>query len=131
MMVIDASITLNSILQGEESLPNSQISTSVVPVTWLSEVVNGLVAGERRGKLTAEALEDWRVALEELASEIEIEPPVIDRYFRDIVDMARRFQLSAYDASYLELAVRKGLPLATLDHRLRAAAVEAGVKVLP
>lgn len=130
-MVIDASVTLNVILQGEERLPPDNINTAIVPATWLSEVVNGLVAGERRGKLTAEALEDWRVALEELALQIDIEPPVIDRYFRDIVDIARRFQLSAYDASYLELAVRKRLPLATLDRRLRAAAVEAGVKVLP
>jgi predicted nucleic acid-binding protein len=130
-MVIDASITLNSILQGEECLPESRISTGVVPATWLSEVLNGLIAGERRGKLTAEALEDWRVALEELALQIEIEPPMIDRYFRDIVDVARRFRLSAYDASYLELAVRRGLPLATLDRRLRDAAVEAGVKILP
>lgn len=130
-MVIDASITLNSILQGEDSLPSYQISKGIVPVTWLSEVVNGLVAGERRGKLTAEALEDWRVALEEMASDIEIEPPVVDRYFRDIVEMARRFRLSAYDASYLELAARREIPLATLDRKLRAAAVEAGVKVLP
>ena len=130
-MVIDASVTLNAILPGEERLPPDNIYTAVVPATWLLEVVNGLVAGERRGKLTAEALEVWRVALEELALQIEIEPPVVDNYFRNIVDIARRFRLPAYDASYLELAVRRRLPLATLDQRLRAAAVEAGVKVLP
>jgi predicted nucleic acid-binding protein len=52
------------------------------------------------------------------------------RSLHDTLDLARRYSLSAYDAAYLELALRKSLPLATLDAQLGAAAQQAGVPVL-
>jgi predicted nucleic acid-binding protein len=52
------------------------------------------------------------------------------RALHDTLDLARRYSLSAYDAAYLELALRKSLPLATLDAQLNAAARQAGVPVL-
>lgn len=69
--------------------------------------------------------------LESLAElPIDIDPPTIAAA-APVVELARRHGLSAYDAAYLELAVRRKLPLATLDHRLRDAAARARVEVLP
>ena len=63
---------------------------------------------------------------------LEALPIVLDeetgnRAFADIVQLARSYQLSAYDAAYLELAIRRGLPLACLDAKLKTAAATAGV----
>ena len=55
--------------------------------------------------------------------------PSAEGAFQQILSMARQHHLSAYDASYLELAVRQGLPLATLDNDLRNAAVAVGIKI--
>ena len=53
----------------------------------------------------------------------------VDRAFQQILSGARQHNLSAYDAAYLELAIREGLPLATLDNDLRKAAKTVGVKI--
>lgn len=59
---------------------------------------------------------------------IEVDPATFQRALSDTRQLAQRYKLSAYDAFYLELALRRGLPLATLDEDLRKAAKKAGVK---
>ena len=81
--------------------------------------------GERRKRLDEARSQRFIVLLEAL-------PIVIDhenssRAFGDIMHLARAHQLSAYDAAYLELAIRRGLPLACLDGKLKTAAAAAGI----
>ena len=92
------------------------------------EVANVLLAATRRGRISEE---DWpriRDALEALP--IDIEPESCARVLHTVLPIATKHALSVYDAVYLELALRLGLPLATLDQRLIAAGKAAGVKVL-
>ena len=60
--------------------------------------------------------------------DIEVDAATFHHVLTDTLQLARRYKLSAYDASYLELALRLGLPLATLDEDLQKAANKAGVK---
>ena len=59
---------------------------------------------------------------------IEVDPNTFAHVLSDTLQLARRYRLSSYDASYLELALRMALPLATLDADLHRAASKAGVK---
>jgi predicted nucleic acid-binding protein len=61
-------------------------------------------------------------------ADIEVDPATFTHALSDTLQLARRYTLSAYDASYLELALRLGISLATLDVDLQAAAKKAGVK---
>jgi predicted nucleic acid-binding protein len=96
---------------------------------WHLEIANGLAMAERRGDLSGADVED---ALDQVlataASKLDTETNLV--YARDALANARRFQLTSYDAVYLGLARREGLPLATLDKNLRAAAAKAGVALL-
>ena len=84
---------------------------------------------ERRGKSTAQEVDHGLRQLEILTvSRIQIQTGTTS--IREAFVAARSFQLTAYDAVYLELAQREGLLLATLDKGLRAAAVKAGVALL-
>ena len=65
--------------------------------------------------------------LQQLTITIDLEG--LDQVFSAVVDHARRYQRSAYDASYLELALRRGLPFATKDEPLRKAAEELGLRI--
>ena len=101
----------------------------LVPALWHLEIANGLAMAERRRDLSAADVED---ALEQIqmtaASKVDTQMELV--LARDALANARAFQLTAYDAVYLELARREGLPLATLDKGLRAAASKAGVALL-
>ncbi len=102
---------------------------AVVPALWTLEMANGFCMAERRGKLTAEQIDHGLRQLEIITvSGIRIGAEVAS--IREQLATARAFQLTAYDAVYLELARREGLPLATLDKVLRAAAAKAGVTPL-
>lgn len=102
---------------------------AIVPPLWQLEVANGLLMNERRKTLTsAEAdrgLLDLETFLASLA-ELDTTPAAM----REMANVARVYQLTVYDAAYLELAKRASLPIATLDKGLRAAAVKAGVALL-
>jgi predicted nucleic acid-binding protein len=101
----------------------------LVPALWHLEIANGLAMAERRRDLSAADVDD---ALEQIhmtaASRVDTQMNLVPA--RDALANARAFQLTAYNAVYLELARREGLPLATLDKRLRAAAAKAGVALL-
>ena len=99
-----------------------------VPSVWPLEFANVLVVAERRGRLSeADALR-----LRELvhALPIRVVPDSTARVLSNVVALARKHHLSAYDASYLDLAMREGLPIATLDGSLRRAAGSAGVPLV-
>jgi predicted nucleic acid-binding protein len=105
--------------------------TAVVPSIWAVEVANTFVKSVRRGTLTEEAVESGLQTLESLlrsGSRISIDSTL--KSVREAYAATRRYQLSAYDGLYLQLAIDGGLPLATLDKGLRAAAVKAGVALL-
>jgi predicted nucleic acid-binding protein len=96
-----------------------------VPSLWWFEIRNLLVINERRKRITAADSASFLRVLSSFPIEIDEEPDE-DAIF----GFARRHQLSFYDATYLEIAHRKGLPLATLDKALRTAAEAAGIPLL-
>ena len=99
---------------------------AVVPVTWGLEVANVIARAEAK-RIVAEARSGAFIEL--LASvDIDVDSATFEQALSDTLQLARRYSLSSYDASYLELALRLGLPLATLDGDLQKAAKKAGVK---
>ena len=95
-----------------------------VPALWLLETANLLLSTQRRRRITA----DKRKELANAAAALRI---TIDRQLVSVTtldELGSRHALSAYDAAYLELAIRRGLPLATSDKALRTAMADAGVE---
>ena len=134
--VLDASMALAWVL--DNSVPAYALEVrqemfrgkrGLVPALWHLEIANGLAMAERRRDLSAADAED---ALDQIlltaASKVDAQVDLIPA--RDALANARAFQLTAYDSVYLELARQEGLPLATLDKGLRAAAAKAGVALL-
>lgn len=101
---------------------------ALVPAIWPSEVANALRSGERRRRLTAVDTALFLRVLQALP--IVVDPPQLTTTWGPVLILTREHNLSAYDASYLELAMRAGLPLATLDTRLRHAAEQVGVPLV-
>lgn len=102
-------------------------NSAVVPAIWALEVANVLARAEAQGTLAAERLGSFLHLLH--AMRIDTDPATARHALTDTLTLARLHQLSAYDASYLELASREGLPIATLDSALRKAAKRAGIKI--
>jgi len=100
--------------------------TAFVPVTWGLEVANVIARAEAKGLVTGARSEAFLVLLQDL--DIEEDAATFAYALSDTLRLARRHKLSAYDASYLELASRRGIPLATIDEDLQRAAKKAGVK---
>jgi predicted nucleic acid-binding protein len=103
--------------------------TAVVPATWGLEAANVLARAEASGWATKQRTERSLALIRGLT--IEADEETYSRSLTDTLDIARRFKLSAYDASYLELALRLDLPLATLDEKLIKASRKAGVERFP
>lgn len=98
---------------------------ALVPGLWPYEVTNMFLMAERRGRISSE---DVSLALESLAAlPIDVRPTSATRDTAALARIAREYRLSAYDASYLEVALRSRSSLATLDLALRRAAERAGV----
>jgi predicted nucleic acid-binding protein len=125
--VVDASTALSWCFPDEVTVLPTDEAVAVVPALWLLEVANGLLVGERRGRITrAQA-----VRLSEcLLAALEVQVDDASDAFKDVLPLAREYGLSAYDAIYLELAIRWGLPLATVDGKLAASAGRSGVDLL-
>ena len=105
---------------------------AIVPSQWVLEIANGLVMAERRGKLDLAEVERARDLYESMmANYIEVQTDSPQAGFREIQEIARKHQVTAYDAAYLFLALQHRLPLATLDGSLTVAAQKSGVSVLP
>jgi predicted nucleic acid-binding protein len=104
------------------------VSGGWVPGLWRLEVANVLEMGVRRGRHDAAFRDATLVDLAVLPLQVDLET---DRHaWGATARLAARHGLTLYDAVYLELARRRGLPLATLDQPLRAAALEEGVPLL-
>lgn len=107
-------------------LDEMETATAVVPVTWGLEVANVLARTEAKGIMPEDRSDAF---LERLSSaNIELDNATFEHALSDTLQLARAYKLSAYDASYLELALRLGIPLATLDESLQKAAKKSGVK---
>lgn len=104
------------------------IRHAVAPALWPLEVANALLMGERRKRATEADTSRWTSMLAGLP--IRVDDDTNAHAWTATLGLARRHHLSAYDAAYLELAIRRNLPLATLDEQLKAAANAAGVKLL-
>lgn len=133
--VLDASVALTWIF-ADEFTDYSQFVSEIlnegeayVPVIWPLEVANGVLNAVRRGRFLTSDIQRFLGDLAHLPIEIEsgIE---LETLGQTTLALALPHRLSAYDASYLELAIRRGLPLATQDRKLADAAVAAGVELL-
>jgi predicted nucleic acid-binding protein len=137
-MVLDASVALSWLLEdagaGQEyagevfDALTSEGAEARVPTTWGLEIANVVAKCEVRGSLLKERSQAFLAAL--AAAPIVCDPETYSRALTDTLDLSRRCLLSAYDASYLELALRVQLPLATLDVDLQRAATKVGAQLL-
>jgi predicted nucleic acid-binding protein len=132
--VLDASVALawcfedEAIPYADQILDSLDSDTGLVPAIWPLEIANAVLAAERRGRLqTADT-----VRFIELVRALPITVDDIDaeRAMGSVLDMARAYNLTSYNAAYLELAMREGLPLATQDRRLAEAAAHCGVPLM-
>ncbi len=105
------------------------LANATVPAIWGCEVANVISRAEAQGLVTEARSEAFLEMLAGVA--IEVDAASTDYALSSTLNLARRYKLSSYDASYLELALRQGLALATLDADLRKAAKKAGVEILP
>lgn len=127
--VLDASMTLSWAFEGESTpstvgvLKSLEAVQAVVPALWPFEVASVLSTAERRGRMDAAAQLAFLERLRLLPIAIEHRPATW--LAQQIFPLAGAHKISAYDAAYLELAIRESLPLATLDDDLRRAACSA------
>jgi predicted nucleic acid-binding protein len=129
--VLDGSVTLVWAFEDETDAYADVVADSlterraVVPALWPLEVANALVVGERRKRTTEARTAQFLTLLENLPISLDDETAL--RAWEETLHLARTHQLSVYDAAYLEVAIRRGLPLATLDGPLKTAARAVGV----
>ena len=129
--VLDASVALSWCFVDEggdyalEVLESLRTEEAVVPTLWMLEVSNGLLVAERRSRLDSAAVTQFTRLL--LSLPVAVDPAERGRAFGETRRLARTHGLTSYDAAYLELGVRLGAPLATLDVALATAADEEGV----
>jgi predicted nucleic acid-binding protein len=132
-LVIDSSIALSWCFTDEQSDYTQSVldalasQSAIVPYLWHLEIANVLLVGERRSRCTQADTVHWLAFLSALP--ITIDDETAARAWQETLHLARAHNLSAYDAAYLELAIRRGLSLATLDNKLKAAAVAVGVQL--
>ena len=135
MFVLDSSVTFTWLFREEQTpvtdgiLERLQNDGAIVPALWHLEVANVLIQAEKRKRITAKRTNEFIEILEQLP--ITTEATRIWLCFHDLVPLSRRHQLTVYDATYLDLAKRLALPLATLDSALRRAADAEGIPLLP
>lgn len=112
----------------EELFLRIPVEGSIVPSIWRLEVANGLLRGTRKGRISPADRTSALSILDRLRIAVDGET---DRHaWQRTIEIAEKHGLSAYDASYLELALRRGVPLASLDGPLVKAAHAAGAAVL-
>jgi predicted nucleic acid-binding protein len=137
--VLDASVSLSWFV--DNPVPSAAIEirrllvkgqSALVPALWAFEMANGLVTAERRRLLTSSDVADCCDEIEILlAGPLELVADSPRNIVRTLPTSARTHSLTAYDAMYLELALRERLPLATLDRSLQSSAKGARVPLLP
>jgi predicted nucleic acid-binding protein len=132
--VIDNSIVMTWCFKDEANLYADAILNSltdavaVVPAIWPLEVVNVLLVAEHRQRLHEADSVRFTTLLSQLPIVIDRTWP--ERIMKDLLAFGRENMLTSYDAAYLELAMRQGLPIATLDQKLLAAANQVDIPIL-
>lgn len=136
MFVLDCSIAVAWCFADEATpaldalLDRVQADGAIVPPLWTLEVSNVLAQAAKRGRLARDAARTRLQLLDMLP--IATDDGGTGRVWRDnVLTLAEGTGLTIYDATYLELAIRRALPLATADKALRAAARQRGVTLLP
>ncbi len=134
-LVLDASTVLTWCFPDEKAQKSEEISEriaggdiAVVPPFWRHEILNALLVGERRKRVTSELIRDFVADLARLP--VIVDEPAANTVFDLTQAICRKHGLTAYDAAYLEIAMRGNCPLATTDDDLRRAAVAEGMHVL-
>jgi predicted nucleic acid-binding protein len=133
--VVDASICL-AVALAEAGSANASAAIiqrlsnerALVPGLWSSEIANGLMVQERRGRIRPEQSDQFLAWLANVTVDVDLDG--LSRTAADVLALARRHRLTIYDALYLELARRTQVPLATLDSSLAAAAERESVALL-
>jgi len=129
--VLDTSVTMSWCFEDEANAYADAVLESLIhvkalaPAAWPLEISNVLAVAERCGRIDKAGSVRFINLLMQLPIMVEVETP--QRVFGEILTLAREYHLSSYDASYLDLAMREGIPLATQDRRLQAAAKQTGV----
>lgn len=137
--VLDNSVAMRWLLQdgSDERLAYAQKvlgllaqedGAAFVPGIWSLEAANVMVKAQAKLLVTEARCAAFAALLQDMA--ITTDPLTATHALGDTLQLARRFKLSSYDASYLELAMREGLPLATLDGDLRSAMQQTGVHLV-
>ena len=133
-LVLDASVALSWCFKNEATAVGDRVlellanEAASVPAIWHLEIANVLALSERRGRITPARSTEFIALLETLVIVIDEETP--SRALGRVLDIARAERLTAYDAAYLELAMRLGVPLASKDGDMCDAAERIGVSVL-
>lgn len=133
--VLDASVTMSWCFHDEATPATWRVLDSLdedlayVPSIWILEVANALNMARRRGWLGLNQYLRFIQTVRELP--INVDQPTVERVLTVVLSMASAQQLTTYDAAYLELAMRMGLPIATTDARLAQAASRLGLRLLP
>ncbi|HTW94284.1 MAG TPA: type II toxin-antitoxin system VapC family toxin [Tepidisphaeraceae bacterium] len=133
--VFDASVTMAWCFDDERTPETDAMldrlllpSPAVVAQIWPLEIVNVLVMAYRKGRITVARGQQFLATMQ--CAPVAVDRCPITTVFNEVMLLADKYHLTAYDASYLELAMRLGVPLATLDRDLRKAAVAAGIQLL-
>ena len=133
--VLDNSVTMRwffgdgktqEIVYADKVLDAMKKAIAHVPATWGLELANVIARAEAKGLVTEARSGAFLEMLEGV--DIEVDASTSAHALSDTLHLARRYKLSAYDASYLELALRLGMPIATLDEDLQKAAKKSGIK---
>lgn len=135
MFVLDASLAMTWCFPDEATafsealLDRLRVEGARVPSVWPLEVVNTLLLGERLHRLSSADVATFVRLLQALPIDVDA-PSGLDLALGEVRALGKEQGLTSYDASYVELALREGLPLATADGRMRAAAVRLGVPLI-
>ena len=133
-LVVDASVALAWALPDESSayadavLAVAAVDGLRVPDLWAREVANGLAVAYLRKRITPADEKAFLAALSHLSIDVE-QSAIALTVVRDGTAAAMRYGLTAYDAAYLDLAMRENLTLATLDTAMRKAAEQSGITI--
>jgi predicted nucleic acid-binding protein len=131
--VLDCSVTISWFMPDESFDFNflNKVSKegAIVPSLWSLEIGNVLLMSERKMRITLEQRQKALHVLTELP--IIVDTMTSNNAWLETMELAERYNLTLYDASYLELSLRRSLPLATFDKQLKKAAGLSGVSIIP
>jgi predicted nucleic acid-binding protein len=129
--VLDSSATVPWVFSSEATQATDALLDALVaggkawvPALWHLEIANMLLAAQRKGRIDKAGIDKFFSTLALL--DIEVDGSTIGEAWSRTLSLAEGFNLSVYDAAYLELSLRRGLPLATLDTVLRSAVKKTG-----